>query len=146
MLYDGVVWRRIFAYAVDVAILLALSFAVWSGLVVAGLLSFGLLWAVIPAALAVLPIAYHGLLVGGARSATVGMSLFGLEVRSWTGQRPTVWQAILMAVLFYATIGPTGGLVLLVALFNGRRRTLHDLLSGTVVVRRLPAALFLPSV
>jgi uncharacterized RDD family membrane protein YckC len=57
-----------------------------------------------------------------------------------------VWQAILMAVLFYATIGPTGGLVLLVALFNGRRRTLHDLLSGTVVVRRLPAALFLPSV
>jgi uncharacterized RDD family membrane protein YckC len=73
------------------------------------------------------------------------MSLFGLEVRSWTGQRPTVWQAVLMAVLFYATIGPTGGLVLLVALFNGRRRTLHDLLSGTVVVRRLPAALFLPS-
>lgn len=145
MLYDGVVWRRIFAYAVDVAILLALSFAAWSALVVAGLLSFGLLWAVIPAALAVLPIAYHGLLVGGPRSATVGMGLFGLEVRSWTGQRPTVWQAALMAVLFYATIGPTGGLVLLVALFNGRRRTLHDLLSGTVVVRRPPTALFLPS-
>ena len=145
MLYDGVVVRRIFAYAVDVAILLALSFAAWSALVVAGLLSFGLLWAVIPVALAVLPIAYHGLLVGGPRSATVGMSLFGLEVRSWTGQRPTVWQAMLMAVLFYATIGPTGGLVLLVALFNGRRRTLHDLLSGTVVVRRLSAALFLPS-
>lgn len=126
------------------AILVGLSVAVWWALVLAGLLSFGLLWPLIPLALAVLPLAYHGLLVGGPRSATIGMSLCGLEVRSWTGQRPSVWQGILMAALFYATIGPTGGLVLLVALFNGRRRTLHDLLSGTVVVRRLPAALLLP--
>ena len=29
----------------------------------------------------------------------------------------------------------TSGLVLLVALFNDRRRTLHDILAGTVMVR-----------
>jgi len=136
--------RRIFAYVVDLAILLGLSFAAWWALVLAGLLSFGLVWPLIPLALALLPLAYHGLLVGGPRSATVGMGLCGLEVRGWTGQRPTVWQGLLMAALFYATIGPTCGLVLLVALFNDRRRTLHDFLSGTVVVRRLPAGVIRP--
>ena len=34
-----------------------------------------------------------------------------------------------------ATIVPTAWLVLLVALFNSQRRTLHDWLVGTVVVR-----------
>jgi uncharacterized RDD family membrane protein YckC len=34
----------------------------------------------------------------------------------------------------------TCSLVLLFALFNRRRRTLHDVLAGTVMVRTLPTA------
>ena len=37
-------------------------------------------------------------------------------------------------LLFYATLA-TSGLLLLIALFTARRRTLHDLISGLVVVR-----------
>lgn len=134
-LYDGVLWRRIGAYAVDLAILAVLSVAAWVALTTAGVLSFGLLMPLVPVALVLLPIAYHALLVGGSGAATLGMRLFGLQVRSWTGERPAHWQAALMSALFYATIAVTGSLILLVALFNSRYRTLHDFLSGTVVVR-----------
>ena len=62
--------------------------------------------------------------------------MFDVEVRSWTGNRPTLWQAFLMTALFLVSIGLTGFAILLVSLFNGRGRTAHDLLSGTVVIRR----------
>jgi uncharacterized RDD family membrane protein YckC len=68
------------------------------------------------------------------------MQLFDTEVRSWTGERPGYWQAFLMTVLFYVSIGITGLLILLVVFFNERRRTFHDLLSGTIVVRTRPLA------
>jgi uncharacterized RDD family membrane protein YckC len=64
------------------------------------------------------------------------MMLFDLEVRSWTGARPGNWQALLMTLIFYTTIRLTGFLILVVALFNARHRTLHVYLSATVVVRR----------
>jgi uncharacterized RDD family membrane protein YckC len=144
-LYDGVVWRRVVAYAIDLAVLAILLTAAWIALGVIGILSFGLLTPIMPIALALLPIAYHGLLVGGSRSATLGMRLLDIEVRSFTGGRPNLWQAVLMATLFYATISLTGSLILLAVLFNTRRRTVHDFLSGTVMVRTPAAALSVPS-
>jgi uncharacterized RDD family membrane protein YckC len=63
------------------------------------------------------------------------MRLFDLEVRTWTGDVPDAWQGFLMAALFYATLAITCSLILLVVLFNDRRRTIHDYLSGVVVVR-----------
>lgn len=45
-----------------------------------------------------------------------------------------------MAALFYATLAITCSLILLVVLFNDRRRTIHDYLSGVVVVRRTMGA------
>ena len=47
---------------------------------------------------------------------------------------PTVLQALLSVLLFYLTMA-TSGLLLVVALFTIRHRTLHDLVSGLVVVR-----------
>ena len=40
-----------------------------------------------------------------------------------------------MTAVFYVTVPLTSGLILLVALFTEKNRTLHDLLSGTIVVR-----------
>jgi len=47
---------------------------------------------------------------------------------------PTGLQALISVLVFYVTLA-TSGLLLLVALFTVRHRTLHDLLSGLVVVR-----------
>lgn len=52
------------------------------------------------------------------------------------GGRPTTSQAFLTTVLFYASISLTAWLVLLVPLFTDRSRTLHDILAGTIVLRR----------
>lgn len=134
--YEGVLWRRVFAYVVDLVLIGALWVIAFLVLSVAGLLSLGLLFPVIPVGLTLVPVAYHTLLIGGPWSGTLGMMLFDLEVRSWTGDRPGYLQALLMTLLFYTTVGLTSFLILVVALFNTRHRTLHDYLSATVVVRR----------
>jgi uncharacterized RDD family membrane protein YckC len=87
----------------------------------------------------VVPLAYHTWLIGGPSSATVGMQIMGVEVRTWDGRRPGYVQAALQTVVFYTSVALTSWLILLVALFNPRRRCLHDFLCGTIVIRSRPA-------
>src|SRR5262249_25751415 len=96
-LYDGLIWRRALAYLIDAVIIGLLLLMAWSGLVLLGFLTFGLLWHLLPLAAWAVPLGYHALLVGGPQSGTVGMRLTDLEVRTWTGGRPGVGQALLMA-------------------------------------------------
>jgi uncharacterized RDD family membrane protein YckC len=86
-----------------------------------------------------IPLAYHTLLLSGPWSATVGMRLFDVELRSVSGERPGFLQALAQTALFYVTVGATCSLILVIALLNRHKRTLHDWLAGTVVVRRFPA-------
>ena len=101
-LYDGLLWRRSFAYLFDVIIIGLLLLAGWSSLILLGVLSFGLLLPLVPLLVALIPVAYHALQVGGRHHATLGMRLFDLEVKTWSGGQPDVWQGFLMAALFYA--------------------------------------------
>jgi len=140
LLFDGIRSRRVLGYFVDLILIAILSVAAWFALVFAGVLTLGVLLPLLPIAMALIPLAYHTLQVCGPRSATVGMRLFDVEVRNWTGSRPDLLQAFLMTALFLTTIALTGSLILLVSLFNTRGRTLHDYLSGTVVVRAGRAA------
>ena len=71
-------------------------------------------------------------------SSTVGMRLFDVELRAVKGERPRFLQALIQTALFYITVGATCSLILLFVLFNRHKRTLHDMLAGTVVVRRFP--------
>ncbi len=130
-LYDGTAWRRAAGYLIDALVLLAVIAGLW----VLVILSLGLLWPVKVLVTPLLPVAYHTYFVG-RNAATPGMQLMDIEIRSWTGLRPDYVQAFLMTALFYATVLPTGFLVLVVALFNDRQRTLHDFLAGTLGVRR----------
>ncbi len=135
--YRGVLVRRVLAYWVDllcIGLLIALAWVLFWSLAIA---SLGLLSPLLPI-LGLIPVLYHTLSIGGPRSATPGMRLTGVEVRSWTGERPSYLQAFVQTVLFYVTVYPTWSLVLLIALFNERRRTLHDMLAGTLVVRPSP--------
>lgn len=137
-LYDGVRTRRVCAYMVDFGFIVAICVVLFFLLIFAGVLTFGLLWPLIPAVVGIVPIGvlYHMVMVGGRASATPGMRLFNIEVRHFNGGRADYFQAFVMAVLFYATIPITGFLILAVSLFDARSRTLHDMLSGAVVVRQ----------
>ena len=133
-LYDGVMWRRAGAYVVDLMAILVLMFVAWFILGLMTVLSFGLLMPIKVITLALLPTAYHTFFIGSS-AATPGMRFFDVELRTWTGGKPDYIQAFLQTVLFYTTVSLTSFLVLIVALFNDRRRTLHDLMAGTVGVR-----------
>ena len=136
--YEGVLWRRVAAYLVDLLCIGILAVEVWIVFAVLWLLSFGLLGPLLWFLFGLMPLAYHALLLSGARSATLGMRVFDLELRSVSGERPRFPQALVQTALFYITVGVTGSLILLVALFNRRRRALHDFLAGTLMVRTLP--------
>jgi uncharacterized RDD family membrane protein YckC len=140
-LFDGLLWRRVAAYLIDVCVVGAIMIVAWIAFAVLTVLSVGLLGPGLWFLFGLIPLAYHTLLVGGPRNATIGMRLLDLELRSWDGERPVFLQALAHAVLFYLTVGATGCLILLFALINKRSRTLHDVLSGMLMVRSTGLAL-----
>jgi uncharacterized RDD family membrane protein YckC len=136
--YEGVIWRRTLAYFIDLCCIGVLALFFWVIFAVLWVVSFGLLGHVLWFLFGLIPLAYHTLLLSGRRSATWGMRCFDVELRSVTGERPGFLQALAQTALFYITVGATCSLILLFVLFNRRKRTLHDLLAGTVLVRTFP--------
>ena len=133
-LTEGVLLRRVVGWFIDALLIGAVMVALWFGLLLFGLITLGLglpLLGVLP----FVPFCYHLLFLAGPMSATPGQTALGLVVRRNDDfGRPTPLQAVVSTLLFYITLATTG-LLLLVALFTIRRRTLHDLVSGLVVVR-----------
>lgn len=138
--FDGLLWRRCLGYFVDLCVLLGLLLIYKVALVFFTVITFGLATPLLVLLAAAIPVAYHTLTIGGPGSATLGMRLFGLQVRVWDGGKPGYIQALLHTAVFYVTTSFTGGLILLWPLFSNRRRCLHDQLCGTMVVRRLGRA------
>jgi uncharacterized RDD family membrane protein YckC len=134
-LFDGVLWRRAAAYLIDAFCIAAIMLAAWLLFALLTVLSLGLLAPGLWFLFGLVPLAYHTFLVGGPHAATFGMRAFDLALRSRNGGRPEFLQALAHAALFYLTVGATGSLILLFALFNWRKRTLHDMLAGMLMVR-----------
>jgi uncharacterized RDD family membrane protein YckC len=136
-LFRGVLTRRVFAFLIDVVVLaipviLACLFIAVFGVVTLGL-GWVLFWLVSPASI-VWALVYFGSSLGGPHSATLGMRVMDLEMRTWYGAPAYFVLGAMHAVLFWVSISFLTPLVLLVGLFNGRRRLLHDILLGTVVI------------
>jgi uncharacterized RDD family membrane protein YckC len=102
-----------------------------------GLITLGLGWALFwlawPASV-IWAILYYGASLGGPHSATLGMRVMDLELRTWYGAPGYFVLGAMHAVLFWVSVSVLSPLVLLVGLFNGRRRLLHDIVLGTVVI------------
>lgn len=139
LLYEGLIRRRLIAYLIDLFFLSFLGLPIWLASTVLGIVTFGLTLPASALLIALVPILYHGLFVGGSGAATLGMRICGLRVASQIPDgtmlpRPSITQGLIMAVCFYGSMSLTGGLVILFPLFNPRRRMLHDFLSGIAVV------------
>jgi uncharacterized RDD family membrane protein YckC len=130
----GVMSRRCVAWAFDVFLIAVLVCVLWWILVAFGVLTFGLGFGAM-SLLPLVPFFYHFLSLLGSSSATPGQQMTGLTVRRCGDLGPpTPLQALISVVVFYLTLATTG-LLLLVALFTTGHRTLHDIVSGLVVVR-----------
>jgi len=136
-LFRGVLTRRVIAFIIDVIVLsipiaLAVLFIAVFGLVTLGL-GWVLFWLVSPASV-IWALVYYGTTLGGPHSATIGMRVMDLELRTWYGAPGYFVLGAAHAVVFYISISVLSPLILLVGLFNARRRLLHDILLGTVVI------------
>ncbi|MDB5616892.1 RDD family protein [Tardiphaga sp.] len=136
-LFSGVLTRRTFAFLIDllvisIPVVLAVIFIAVFGLVTLGL-GWGLFWLVSPATV-IWPIIYYGMSLGGPHSATWGMRVMNLQMRTFSGTPGYFVLGCAHAVLFWASVSFLTPLVLVVGLLNGRRQLLHDLVLGTVVV------------
>ena len=130
----GVLWRRVAAWFIDVVIIAVLVAGLWL-LFLLGVLTLGLGFPLL-GALPLVPFCYHLLSLMSPANATPGQYMLDLIVRRNDDLGPpTGLQAVVSTLAFYLTL-MTSGLLLLVALLTTRRRTLHDLASGLVVVRR----------
>lgn len=141
-LFRGVLTRRVFAFLIDLIVLsipivLAVIFITVFGVVTLGL-GWALFWLISPATV-IWPVVYYGMSLGGPHSATIGMRMMDLQMRTFSGTPGYFVLGAAHAVLFWASVSLLTPLVLVVGLLNGRRQLLHDLVLGTVVVNNSAA-------
>jgi len=136
-LFRGVLTRRVFAFLIDLVVLSVPVILGYIFIAVFGVITLGLGWMLFwlawPATI-VWAIVYYGASIGGPHSATMGMRAMDLEVRTWYGAPGYFVLGACHAVLYWVSISFLTPLVLLVGLFNSRRRLLHDIILGTVVI------------
>ena len=136
-LFEGVLARRCLAFIVDVIIIaipvvFAAVFIFIVGLVTLGL-GWILYWLLSPAAV-IWALCYYGLTFGSRASATLGMRVMDIEMRTWYGAPAYFVLGAVHAIAYWLTVSFLTPLILLVAFFNHRRRLLHDMLVGTIVI------------
>ena len=148
-LFEGVLARRVVAFLIDFVILslpvLFLAMFIFViGIVTLGLgfLFYALLWP----AMVLWALFYYGMTLGGPHSATVGMRVMDLEMRTWYGSPAYFVLGAVHAIVFWLAVSILTPLVLLVPFFNQRRRCLHDMVVGTVVINNEARASMLRAV
>jgi uncharacterized RDD family membrane protein YckC len=142
-LFEGVLARRCIAFLIDVTIiaipvLFAAVFIFIVGLVTLGV-GWVLYWLLSPATV-IWAIFYYGLTFGSPASATIGMRVMDLEMRTWYGAPAYFVLGAVHAIAYWFTVSFFTPLILLVAFFNQRRRLLHDILVGTIVINNAARA------
>jgi uncharacterized RDD family membrane protein YckC len=145
-LFDGVLPRRVIAFFIDFIIIalpvvLASMFIFIFGIVTLGL-GWALYWLVPPASM-IWAIVYFGVTIGSPASATIGMRVMDLELRTWYGASGYFVLGAVHAILFWFSVSALTPFILLVCFFNERRRLLHDIVLGTIVINNARRAAML---
>ena len=145
-LFEGVLPRRVVAFVIDVVIIAVPVVLAAMFIFAFGIVTFGLGWALfwlLPGATFIWAICYFGITLGGPVSATIGMRAVDLEMRTWYGAPAYFVLGAVHAIIFWISISALSPLILLVCFFNERRRLLHDIVLGTVVINNARRAAML---
>jgi uncharacterized RDD family membrane protein YckC len=62
------------------------------------------------------------------------MRAMGIEMRTWYGAPSYAVLGAVHAIIYWITVSVLTPLVLVVGFFNARKRLLHDILVGTVII------------
>jgi uncharacterized RDD family membrane protein YckC len=140
-LFEGVLARRLIAFVIDLIILatpilLGAIFIVASTVATLGLAGviFALLSPLYWPLIVIWGICYYGFSFGSQASATIGMRVMDLEMRTWYGSPAYFVLGAVHAIVFWLTISFIWPATLLLGFFNSRKRLPHDMLVGTIVI------------
>jgi uncharacterized RDD family membrane protein YckC len=136
-LFDGVLARRIVAFIIDLVIIAIPLIAASAFIFIFGLVTFGLgwllFWLLSPISV-IWALAYYGLTLGSPASATIGMRAMEIEMRTWYGAPAYFVLGAVHAIVFWISVSVLTPLILVVGFFNPRKRLLHDILVGAVLI------------
>ena len=142
-LFEGVLPRRVIAFVIDLVILsipvlILGAFVVAATIATLGLAAilFALLSPLLWPLIVIWAVCYYGFTLGSPASATIGMRVMDLEMRTWYGSPAYFVLGAVHAVVFWVSVSILTPFILLVAFFNDRHRLLHDMLVGTVVINK----------
>lgn len=136
-LFEGVLARRVVAFIIDLIIIAIPLIAASMFIFVFGLVTFGLGWALfwlLSPASVIWALIYYGWTLGSPASATIGMRAMDLEMRTWYGAPAYFVLGAVHAIAFWVSVSALTPFILLICFFNERRRLLHDILLGAVVI------------
>jgi len=137
-LFDGVLVRRVLAYLLDVALLVAAATMVGVVSVILGFFTLGIPWLLLPVVIPAIILGYYAITLGSPMRATVGMSVFDIVLVPARGYPLDGWKILIHPVVFWVTVWFAWPISLVVALFTPRQQMVQDLVTGTLMLRRSP--------
>jgi uncharacterized RDD family membrane protein YckC len=78
--------------------------------------------------------------LGSPASATFGMRAVDLEMRTWYGAPSYFVLGAVHAIVYWISVSVLSPFILLVGFFNTRRRLLHDMAVGAVIINNAARA------
>jgi uncharacterized RDD family membrane protein YckC len=132
---DGVLSRRVLAFIIDYVLIGLLMMPAAVVVFFLGVLTLGLGFYLYPVLFFLLAGLYFGLSLCSSAQATPGMRVMDLMMLSDSGYRLDFTTAVLHVIVFWVLNSFLTPLILLVGLFTGRKRLLHDIALSTVTVR-----------
>jgi uncharacterized RDD family membrane protein YckC len=142
-LFEGVLARRVVAFLIDLIVISVPLIFLAIFIFMFGLVTLGLGWflfALMGPLAVIWALLYYGLTFGSLASATIGMRMVDLEMRTWYGGPAYFVLGAVHAVAYWLTVSFLTPFILLVCLFNSRKRLLHDMLVGTIVINNAARA------
>lgn len=137
-LFEGLLMRRVLAFIIDVVVMSVMIVAFSLVGLVAGFLTFGLGWLALTVVVPASIVLYYAATLGSPRRATLGMQAMDIVLTPTRGQPLDGWMAFIHAGVFWITTWISWPVSLLFALFTPRRQMIHDLVTGTLMLRRSP--------
>lgn len=134
-LFEAVIRKRCVAFVIDAIIIAFLWVVAVVAVTILGVLTLGLAWLLYGLIFPMVGLAYNAFTIGGPKASTIGQRMMGLTVPMWYGGPVTPLIAAFHALLFWFSLVIFFP-ILLWCFFDRRKRCLHDILAGVLVINR----------
>lgn len=141
-LFDGVLLRRAAAWLIDCVIITFITIAALLVGGIFGIVTLGLGLLALPIIIPVAILGYYAATLGSPMRATVGMQMMDIVLTPVRGTPLNGWSILIHPILFWVTVWISWPVSILIALFTPRQQMLHDLVVGTLMLRRSPMQRF----